>query len=84
MLDKEIAKVDGQEIPCYRYTSNADGNPRYIVHYLAIGLPDYVATTKTRKAGLKIIHCRAFGGGFVFQSYNIHNSMKHILKTLAE
>ena len=83
MLDKEVAKVGAQEVSCYRYTNDTNGNPRYIVHYLAIGLDDYYATVKTRKAGLKIFHGRAFGGGFIFQSYNIHESMRHILKTLA-
>ena len=84
MLNREYAKVDNQEIPVYLFTNDVNGNPRYLVHFLAIGLADHVATDKTRKAGLRIFHGRAFGGGFVFQSYNIHESMAHILKTLAE
>jgi hypothetical protein len=79
MLTRYVTK---QGIAVYKYTSDNNGNPRYIVHWLEIGLPDYVATAKTRKAGLRKIKCRAFGGGFIFSSYNIDESMKRILEIL--
>ena len=82
MLSKEYVEYRGDQIPVYRYTSDINGNPRYIVHYLAIGLPDHVATAATRRAGFRIFHGRAFGGGFIFQSYYPQGDMPRMLDIL--
>lgn len=82
MLDREEVIVNGQTIACYRTTNDTNGNPRYIVHYLELGLPDYYATKATRRAGLRIYHGRAFGGGFVFQSYNLKDSLTRIMEII--
>ena len=71
-----------QGIAVYKHTSDVNGNPRYIVSWLELGLPDYVATAKTRRAGLRKFTGQAFGGGFIFSSYNIDESMKRILEIL--
>jgi len=65
-----------------RITNDINGNPRYVVHYLALGLPEYKATNKTRRAGLTKYRGKSFGGGFVFQSYNIDASLNFIMEAL--
>lgn len=71
-----------QEISVYRIDNDVNGNPRYLVHFLSLGLEDYVSTKLTRQAGLKIYRGKQFGGGFVFQSYNINQSMQFAWDTI--
>ena len=67
----------------YRHGNDINGNPRYFVHYLELGLTDHISTEATRAAGLRIFHGRAFGGGYTFTSYGIDESVKGIMRTLA-
>lgn len=60
----------GKEYTFYRTKNDWNGNPRYVVSWLTLGLPDYKHNKETRKAGLSIYRGKDFGGGFVFQSYN--------------
>jgi len=84
MLRKEYFSVNGQDYPVYCFGNDFNGNPRYIVHYLDIGLADHVASEKTRAAGLRLFHGRAFGGGFTFTSYDVKSELAFILKKLSE
>lgn len=65
-----------------RVSNDANGNPRYVISWLALGLPAYQATSLTRKAGLRKHQTREFGGGFAFQSYHLKDSLEFILETL--
>lgn len=60
----------------------ANGSPRYVVHFMDLGLSEYKATNKTRSAGLSIYRGQDFGGGFVFQSYNVEYDLKRIISRL--
>lgn len=71
-----------KDITLGRTTNDINGNPRYIVSWLSLGLDSYKATDKTRKAGLSIYRGKSFGGGFVFTSYNTNADLKFILETL--
>ena len=78
----EYATVKGVKIPVTRIENDTNGNPRYIIHWLALGLSDYAATKETRRAGLTKYHGRSYGGGFVFQSYNLDRSVEYILDVM--
>jgi len=69
-------------VTVYRYGNDVNGNPRYLVHYLMIDLPDYISTDKTRQAGLTKYHGRAFGGGYRFTSYNVEETVNKIIDIL--
>ena len=71
-----------QGITVYKINNDFNGNPRYLVSWMALGLDSYKPTKLTRKAGLSKYRGKQFSGGFVFQSYNIDETMKYILKTL--
>jgi hypothetical protein len=64
----DVVKVNGLEIPCHRIDNDRNGNPRYVVHFLNLGieLADY-----GKISGLTKYRAKWFGGGYVFQSYNI-------------
>lgn len=72
--DKVMARTEtvrtksGIEYEFTRTTNDVNGNGRYIVHFLALGLKSHEATKATRRAGLKKYNGRAYGGGFIFQA----------------
>jgi len=74
--EKGIAKK------CVKIKNDVNGNSRYVVHFLDLGLDKYESTKQTRDAGLAKYRGRDFGGGFAFQSYNLNLSIKRILKAL--
>jgi hypothetical protein len=65
-----------------RINNDINGNPRYVVHFIdLLTVADIqgldldqkfnLALQKARKVGGKIYRGKDFGGGIVFQSYNI-------------
>ena len=61
-----------------RINNDTNGNPIYVVHFLAIA-DDYESALKiARKMGGKKFHNKQFGGGIVFQSYNIEETIKRL------
>jgi hypothetical protein len=82
-MKKTTVKLNnGKDVDVFRTTNDNNGNPRYIVHFLSLGLANYEQTTKTKKAGLKLYTKKDFGGGFVFQSYNLKESLNFIFSEL--
>lgn len=45
----------------HRTTNDINGNPRYVISWLALSLPKYEATKQTRAAGLSIFISKKFG-----------------------
>lgn len=76
-MDKQLIKIGVRNIPVYRINNDVNGNPRYIVHFLDLGLKKYCNIK-----GLKKYRGKAFGGGYVFQSYNIEDDLKYILQLI--
>jgi hypothetical protein len=68
--------VDGESIAYHQVDHDYNGNPRYVVHYLSLGveLNDY-----GRVPGLKKYRAKWFGGGYVFQSYNLESDLRWAL-----
>jgi len=72
-----------------RINNDVNGNPRYVVHFIDLlnegerqGLDVLqsfdLAVKKARKVGGKIYRGKDFGGGIVFQSYNILETLKKV------
>jgi hypothetical protein len=77
MKAKELqVKVNNEEITVYKIDYDVNGNPRYVVHFLSLGieLKDY-----GRIAGLKKYRAKWFGGGYVFQSYNVEKDVEYMI-----
>lgn len=75
-FNENIINVNGQDIPYYRLDNDVNGNPRYLVHFLSLNVKpeDY-----GRIAGLTKYRGKAFGGGYVIQSYSLENDLKYYM-----
>ncbi|MDU6503473.1 MAG: hypothetical protein E6533_13675 [Klebsiella pneumoniae] len=81
---EETVTVNGNEITAFRIENDNNENPRYVVHFsdLGISLWDYDDINKLY--GFKKYTAKWFGGGVVFQSYNIEETIKWALETVKE
>lgn len=70
-----------------RVNSDVNGNPRYAIHFLSLVLPSEggsvqqkydIALKRARKIGGRKFSTKAYGGGIVFQSYNIESTAQDI------
>lgn len=68
VLDTEVYRVD----------SDVYGNPRYVVHFLTLARDYGEAKYRANKLGGRVYRARWYGGGFVFQSYNIEKLVQQI------
>lgn len=75
-----IVNVNGQEIRAHKIDSDVNGNPRYVVHFLALGikLADY-----GKIKGLTTYRAKWYGGGYVFQSYSLADDLKWVMDHVA-
>lgn len=76
-----------------RVNNDTNGNPRYVCHFLNLLTDEEqdklslterynFAINKAKKIGGKKFHNKQYGGGIVFQSYNIKNTENSINKLL--
>lgn len=71
-----------------RIKGDINGNPRYVCHFFNLlkdSEKDYsisfryeIALKRARKIGGKKFHNKQYGGGIVFQSYNLTETAKEI------
>ena len=79
-----LYKETHKEIEVFRIPNDTNGNPRYVVHFLDLNikLSDYDNINKLY--GFCKYRAKWFGGGVVFQSYNIEDTLKYALETVKE
>ena len=76
-----------------RVKSDFYGNPRYVIHFMDLLTDEEkdslkvsemyeLAVKKARKIGGKRYRGKDFGGGIVFQSYNLEETAKEIKELL--
>jgi hypothetical protein len=68
------------EYRIYHIDSVSNGAPRYVIWFGSLGLPKYESSDLTRECGLKKYRAKWFGGGYVFESYNVDESLKKFEK----
>ena len=61
-----------------RIDNDINGNPRYVCHFLNIADDYNEAIRLAHKIGGRKYHTKKYGGGIVFQSYNIEETAKKI------
>ena len=61
-----------------RINNDINGNPRYVCHFLHIANDYQTAVKLANKIGGKKFHNKQYGGGIVFQSYNIADTSNRI------
>ena len=62
-----------------RINNDINGNPRYVCHFLNLSSDYKSAILLANKLGGRKFHNKQYGGGLVFQSYNIDNLQSNIL-----
>jgi len=75
-----------------RIKNDVNGNPRYVCHFLNFiakndkGVADKyaLAVKRANTIGGKKFHNKQYGGGIVFQCYNIYDLEERILKMVKE
>lgn len=77
-----------------RVDNDTNGNPRYVCHFLNFITPDDAgkftglgydfALARAKKLGGRKFHNKQYGGGIVFQSYNIGETERQILELVKE
>ena len=83
-LYEETHTVQEKEITTFRIPNDVNGNPRYVVHFmdLDIKLADYDKINKLYD--FNKYRAKWFGGGVVFQSYNIEDTLNFALDKVKE
>lgn len=61
--------------------NNAMGNPRYVLHFLALNYDYNQALYVAKSFGGKKYHNKKYGGGIAFATYNLHGII-HALNAL--
>jgi hypothetical protein len=88
--------METTKIDFLRVKNDTNGNPRYVCHYseliknsesyfitgLSISDRYNVALNRAKKIGGRKFHNKQYGGGIVFQSYNIQDTEKDILELI--
>jgi len=77
---KETYEIDGKKIDVWKIDHDVNGNPRYVVHYLSLGLTDYKSIAA--KTPMNIYQGKWFGGGYVFQSYDVATTLRRTLEII--
>lgn len=87
-----IPAVRPETLTFTRVPSDANGNPRYVVHFLALNTREEfdrdpwipvsdkyaLACKRANSIGGRRYHTKRYGGGIVFQSYSIDETAAHI------
>lgn len=73
-----------------RINNDVNGNPRYVIHFTLCYPPQWAGEAATaydrtvklmNKIGGRRFHNKQYGGGIVFQSYNLNETIKAIETT---
>jgi hypothetical protein len=83
------------QIKFTRINNDTNGNPRYVCHFpnlltdiesnnydISVSEQYNIALQRAKKIGGKKFHNKQYGGGIVFQSYNISETEKDIQNLL--
>lgn len=69
-----------KNIDYYRINYDINGNPRYVIHFLNFAPTFDEALQKAKELGGKKYRANWYGGGIVFQSYNIYSLIDEIIQ----
>ena len=75
---KEIETPNNPVVDLTKINRDTNGNPRYVVHFLTIDRDYETAIKKAKAIGGKKYHNKQYGGGIVFQSYNVQELKEKI------
>lgn len=73
-FEENVLTIDGKEYRYHKVDNDVNGNPRYVLHFLQfdIDMDDY-----GKIPGFKKYRAKWFGGGYVFTTYNLEETIRH-------
>ena len=79
IVDTLNVNIDGESYEVFRIKNDSNGNPRYVIHFIQfdIALEDYDKINTLY--GFIKYRSKWFGGGIVFQSYNVESDLKYMI-----
>lgn len=82
MKQNHYVTVNGEEIGYNKIGYDVNGNMRYVVHFLSVGVKpgDYMKHIP----GLERYRAKWYGGGYVFQSVNLKMDLAWMQSKVAE
>ena len=83
-VSKKTYNIDGHDITAFKIYNDYNGNPRYVVHFLDldIDLKDYRKINSLY--GFNIYRAKWFGGGVVFKSFDIEETLQYALNKVKQ
>ena len=72
--------MKSNQITWTRVNNDVNGNPRYVCHFLNLADTYERAIFLSHKLGGRKFHNKQYGGGIVFQSYNIEDLTRRIVE----
>ena len=81
-ISKKTYNIDGNDITTFKINNDTNGNPRYVVHFLSLNIDDYKNINSLY--GFNKYRAKWFGGGVVFQSFDIEETLYYALNKVKE
>ena len=81
---KKTHTIQNEEIEVFRIKNDSNGNPRYVVHFLDLNIKLAEYDHINKLYGFNKYRAKWFGGGVVFQSYNIKDTLHYALNKVKE
>lgn len=79
MSELIVTLSNGNEITAHRVNNSMSGNPRYVVHFKDITESYDKAISLAKKIGGSRYRAAWFGGGVVFESYNLKETLDRLI-----
>ena len=67
-----------------RISNDSNGNPRYVLHYLALASTYSEALYIAKQRGGRKFHNKQYGGGIAFQEYNVDDLVSWVQRVQDE
>ena len=74
----EKYKINGESVEVFSVDSDANGNPRYVIHWMNVPGADTFAEARMAMGatlGGREYRAKWFGGGIVFSSYSVSDEL---------
>ena len=71
---------NSENITVNQITNDKFGNPRFVIHYLAIADKFSDALAIAEKIGGKLYTAKWYGGGIVFSTYTLEHTLEQLMQ----
>ena len=79
-IEIKVTLSNSKNVTVHQVNNDSFGNPRYVIHYLEIADTYSEALAIIRKIGGKMYTAKWYGGGLVFSTYTLENTLEELLK----